>query len=74
MEALVTLKIYNVLGQEMATILDRQDMNEGTQEVQFNANEFSSGIYFYRIVAEGMDDDGATTSTYQTVKKMMLVK
>ncbi len=74
MEALVTLKIYNVLGQEMATILDRQDMNEGTQEVQFNANEFSSGIYFYRIVAEGMDDDGATTSTYQTVKKMMLLK
>ncbi len=73
-EALVTLKIYNILGQEVATILDRQDMNEGTQEVQFNANEFSSGVYFYRIVAEGLDEDGATAGTFQTVKKMMLLK
>ena len=38
------------------------------------AKKFSSGIYFYRIVVEGMDDDGAITNTYQTVKKMMLVK
>jgi hypothetical protein len=73
-DAFVTLKIYNMLGQEVQTLLDREDMIEGTQEVQFNAQNLSSGVYFYRIVAETLDEDGAKLNTFQTVKKMILIK
>ncbi|HTK81612.1 MAG TPA: fibronectin type III domain-containing protein, partial [Bacteroidota bacterium] len=73
--AFVTLKVYNVLGQEVATLFDRQQMDDGTQEVQFNAGGLASGVYFYRIVAQGMDDDGnISTSNFTSVMKMLLVK
>ncbi len=73
-EAFVTLKVYNLLGQEVATLLDREQMDEGTQELQFNAGSLASGMYFYRIVAQGFDDDGINTNNFTTVKKMLLVK
>jgi uncharacterized repeat protein (TIGR02543 family) len=72
-DAIVTLKIYNVLGQEVATLMNREEMNGGRQEVQFNANGLASGVYFYRIVAEETGYEG-TTMSYQSVKKMILLK
>ena len=71
--ALVTLKIYNLLGQEVVTLLDRQDLEDGTQEVTFDGGNLASGVYFYRIIAEGVDEDGMMQSFTQ-VKKMMLIK
>ncbi len=59
----VTLKVYNLLGQEVKTLINRE-MNAGTYEVKFNASQLASGIYFYTINA------GNFTST----KKMMLLK
>jgi len=73
-QAVVTLKIYNILGQEVATLFNRQQMDNGTQEVQFDASRLASGVYFYRMIAEGMNDDGLKTSTFVTVKKMLLLK
>ncbi|MBI4809906.1 MAG: T9SS type A sorting domain-containing protein, partial [Ignavibacteriales bacterium] len=73
-EAIVTLKVYNMLGQEIATLLDREEMAEGMQEVEFSAETLASGIYFYRLVAEGIDEDGAQLGSYQTVKKMILIR
>ncbi len=73
-QAVVTLKIYNILGQEVATLFDRQQMDYGTQEVQFDASRLASGVYFYRMIADGISDAGAKTSTFVTVKKMMLIK
>jgi hypothetical protein len=72
--ALVTLKVYNILGQEVATLFDHQQMDDGTQEIQFNANNLASGVYFYRIIAEGANEDGQTTTSFITSKKMLLVK
>jgi HYDIN/CFA65/VesB family protein/type IX secretion system substrate protein len=72
--SVVTLKIYNILGQEVATLLDRAALEDGTQELEFSAQAFASGVYFYRLIAEQYDDDGAKTATFQTVKKMMLIK
>jgi uncharacterized repeat protein (TIGR02543 family) len=73
--AIVTLKIFNVLGQEMATLLDRQEMTEGGQQIQFSATDFASGVYFYRIQAEGLSDEsGNTPTTFTSVRKMILVK
>jgi hypothetical protein len=47
----VTLKIYNVLGKEVATLVDAEMEVEGTHSVLFNASGLSSGIYFYRLEA-----------------------
>jgi hypothetical protein len=73
----VTLKVYNVLGQEVATLLDRELLDDGAQEVRFNASSLASGVYFYRIVAEAAfeeDEDITTRSSFTQFKKMLLVK
>lgn len=60
---LVTLKVYNALGQEVATLLN-EDKNAGSYEYNFSANNLSSGIYFYKIQSNG----------FTATKKMILVK
>ncbi|MHB8851839.1 MAG: T9SS type A sorting domain-containing protein [Ignavibacteriaceae bacterium] len=60
---LVTLKVYNMLGQEVATLVNNQQ-NAGNYEVTFNADRLASGIYFYTLNA------GSFVST----KKMILLK
>ena len=60
---LVTLKIYNLLGQEVATLVN-QEQTAGNYTVKLDASSFASGIYFYSLQA------GNFTST----KKMMLMK
>jgi hypothetical protein len=75
--SLVTLKVYNVLGEQVAGLLDREMMDEGDQEVEFNAGNLPSGVYFYRIVAEGIADDeetGAVPERFMDAKKMLLVR
>ena len=58
-----TLKVYDVLGNEVATLVNEY-RNAGSYEVDFNASSLSSGIYFYRLQA------GAFVQT----KKMILIK
>jgi hypothetical protein len=60
----VTLKVYNLLGQEVATLINGRKMNTGTHSVTFNAGSLSSGLYFYRIEA----------GDYNSTKRMMLIK
>jgi hypothetical protein len=74
--SMVTLKVYNMLGQEVATILNNQEMEDGTQEFTFDASSLSSGVYFYRLSAESITDpeSGAASQLYTSVKKMMLIK
>jgi hypothetical protein len=45
---LVTLKIYDVLGREVTTLVN-EELNAGKHETVFDASRFSSGVYFYRI-------------------------
>jgi hypothetical protein len=74
-DAFVTLKIFNVLGQEVATLLNHEGLSAGSEGVDFDASMLPSGVYFYRIVAEGVNDDGQITGqTFTQVKKMMLMK
>jgi hypothetical protein len=75
-QATVTLKIYNILGQEMGILADHQVMDEGMQEMEFDASALPSGVYFYRIIAEGLGDieEGSVGHKFMDVKKMMLVK
>ena len=75
-QSIVTLKMYNTLGQEVATLIQSELMDEGSQEVEFDASELPSGVYFYRLVATQVSAaDGATeTLSHTSVKKMLLVK
>ena len=73
---MVTLKIYNMLGQEVASLLDHQQLEDGFQELTFDATSLSSGVYFYRLNAQGIanEEEGTTGDLYVSVKKMMLIK
>jgi len=59
----VTLKIYDLLGREVRTLVNEYK-TANTYSVEFNASELSSGVYFYKINANGFSD----------IKKMMLIK
>ena len=59
----VTLKVYNILGVEVANLVN-ENKPAGNYSVDFNASELSSGIYFYSINVNGFTD----------TKRMMLIK
>ncbi|MBK6879028.1 MAG: T9SS type A sorting domain-containing protein [Ignavibacteria bacterium] len=46
----VTIKVYSVLGREVATLIN-EFLNEGSYQIEFNGSNLESGIYFYRIQA-----------------------
>lgn len=48
----VTLEVYNVLGQRVAVLID-EVMQPGSYTVSFDANRLASGVYMYRISANG---------------------
>ncbi len=48
----VTLEVYNVLGRKVATLLDNT-MNSGEHTINWNASSMPSGIYFYKLSANG---------------------
>lgn len=59
----ITLRVYNLLGQEVATLVN-QVTAPGHYTVRFNAGSLASGMYFYRIQTNG----------FVAVKKMLVVK
>ncbi len=60
---LVTLKIYDVIGKEVATIV-REEMKPGNYTVRWDASEFPSGIYFSRLLS----------GTFSATRKLVLLK
>jgi hypothetical protein len=73
--SIVTLKVYNLLGQEVATLLNKEEV-EFSETLEFDASSLPSGVYLYRIVAETVADAeaGVASETFTQVKKMVLVK
>ncbi|HMQ98913.1 MAG TPA: T9SS type A sorting domain-containing protein [Ignavibacteria bacterium] len=59
----VKITVFDITGKEIAKIVN-ENMNAGTYTVDFNASNLATGVYLYRIDAEGFTD----------VKKMMLIK
>ncbi len=72
-DAQVTLKVYDEIGREVITLIDNTQYVSGKHEITFNANNLATGIYFYRINAEMIDENGVT-HTYSDVKRMLLMK
>ena len=66
----VTLKVYNVLGQVVATLTDGV-VSAGYQSAEWNAANVASGFYFYRIEATSVANP---SKTFTQVKKMVLLK
>ncbi|MEP7146541.1 MAG: T9SS type A sorting domain-containing protein, partial [bacterium] len=59
----VTLKVYDVLGNEVKTIVNEKE-TAGSYAIEFDASGFPSGIYYYKIKA----------GEFEQVKKMILLK
>ena len=59
----VTLKVYDMLGKEIATLVNEK-LSPGTYSVEWNASEFPSGVYFYKLQSE----------SYSETKRMILMK
>jgi photosystem II stability/assembly factor-like uncharacterized protein len=60
---LVTLKVYNLLGKEMATLVNEK-LSAGTYEVNWDASAYPSGVYFYKL----------SSGDYTETKKMLMIK
>jgi CRISPR/Cas system-associated protein Cas7 (RAMP superfamily) len=48
----VSLKVYNVLGNEVASLVN-ENKPAGSYEVVFNGEDLSSGIYYYTLSVDG---------------------
>ncbi|MHB1687127.1 MAG: T9SS type A sorting domain-containing protein [Ignavibacteriaceae bacterium] len=59
----VTLKVYNLLGQEVALLINKE-ISAGQHQVKFDASHLPSGVYIYRI----------ESGSFNSVKKMILLK
>ncbi len=60
---IVTLRVYNMLGQVVATLVN-EDLVAGSYRANFDGANLASGVYVYRLIA----------SDYSAVKKMVLIK
>ena len=58
-----SLKIFDLLGREVTTLVNEK-LSPGSYEVEWNADGFASGIYFYQL----------KTQSYTETKKMLLIK
>jgi hypothetical protein len=59
----VTLKVYDLLGREVATLINAEKP-AGNYNIEFNAHNLTSGVYLYRLQAGKFSD----------VKKLLLLK
>ena len=64
------IEVYDITGQKIELLLDKQ-LPAGYHEVEFNAENLSSGVYYYRIAVE---DPERKTGEFQDVKKMVLLR
>jgi hypothetical protein len=65
-DAVVTLTVYDMLGREVGRLLDSEPMDQGTQDVEFDASGLSTGIYYYVLT---IGDLGIRES-----RRMLLIK
>lgn len=64
----VSIRIYDMTGREVKTLLKNEQRSAGYYTIDFNGSSMSSGIYFYRFIAESNGKQTVMT------KKLMLIK
>ena len=68
--SIVSFKIYDILGREKTIWQPDKQLEAGTHELQFEAGDLASGVYFYSIIVS--DETGSTR--FKETRKMVLVK
>jgi hypothetical protein len=63
-QSVVSLKIFDVLGREVAVLINNEVKQAGSYNAEFNASNLPSGVYYYQIKAGDFTD----------TKKMILTK
>ncbi len=58
-----SLKVFDILGKEVSTLVN-EELAEGTYQTTFNADNLTSGVYFYRL----------KSGSYMQTKSMILMK
>ncbi|HZY10754.1 MAG TPA: T9SS type A sorting domain-containing protein, partial [Bacteroidota bacterium] len=76
----VTLRVYNVLGQVVTTLVDEIE-DAGYKSVEWNAGSISSGLYFYQLYAIGVSASGGEavnatdpSATFSQTRKLVLLR
>jgi Secretion system C-terminal sorting domain len=69
--SIVTLKVYNLLGQEVGTLLNNEMVEEGEQSIEFEPSGLPSGVYFYHLTVQ---DQETGNLLFHDVKKMLFMK
>ena len=67
LDSKVMIKIYDITGKEIKTLVNATE-KAGYHTINFNGNDFSSGMYFYRVFADGGGQN------FEITKKMLLIK
>ncbi|MDI6765525.1 MAG: alpha-amylase family glycosyl hydrolase [Bacteroidota bacterium] len=75
---IVSLKVYNLLGQEVATLVN-EHMQPGSYKVSWDASQIPSGVYFYRLSVGSISGQLGSSSTilgqpYDETKKLLLIR
>ena len=66
----VTLSVYNLIGQEVATVVN-QVLTPGTHFYNWDASDVASGVYYYRVAVHSQNGEGIR---FTQTRKMMLLK
>ncbi len=71
-DAFISIKVYDVMGREIAELVNNKFYSRGYQNTIFNSVQYnlSSGIYFYKLIASNL----AGSNIFTQVKKMILLK
>jgi len=64
----VTLAVYNVIGERVATLINDEQIVAGQHVVNFNGNNLSSGVYYYRLTVK------TAGKLFESMHKMALIK
>lgn len=70
--SVVTIRVFDILGREIAQLLDNVLQEPGRYSIPFDASRLSSGVYFYRLQAGAVG--AGSQGGYTEMKKLMLVK
>ena len=60
----ITIKVYDIMGGEVATLINNEKKSAGSHQISFDAVNLPSGIYFYRLLSDNFSES----------KKMILIK
>jgi len=68
---LVSLKIYDILGREVAALVN-EELKPGSYEYEWDASNFAGGVYFYQLIVS--DPETSSGFTFKQTKRMVLMK